>query len=63
MVHKTLLAYPDFNKWFEIHTNDSEIQLWVVMIQEGKIINFYGIILTGPQKSYIVTEKELLSTV
>ena len=33
---KKLLAYSDFNKLFDIHTDDRNLQLGVVMIKEGK---------------------------
>ena len=35
-----LLAYPDFNKRFEIHTNARNFQLGAVISQEGKPIDF-----------------------
>ena len=38
----TLLAYPDFNEWFNIHADASEFQLGAVIIQKGKPIAFYG---------------------
>ena len=38
----TLLAYPYFNKHFNIHTNDRDHQLGEVVIQVGKPIAFYS---------------------
>ena len=56
-----LLAYPDFNRRFDIHTDVSNYQLGAVIIQNGKPIAFYSPNLTRPQTRYIVTEKKLLS--
>ena len=36
MFRDTLLAYPDFNEEFKIHTDDSKLQLGAVIIQSGK---------------------------
>ena len=38
----TLLAYPDFNKRFDMHTNASDYQLGAVIIQNGKPIAFHS---------------------
>ena len=40
--HDTLLAYPDFNKRFNIHMDISNCQLGVMIIQEVKPISFYS---------------------
>ena len=61
--HDTLLAYPDFNKRFDIHTDASDHQLGAVIIQNGKTIAFYSRKLTETQNRYTVTERELLSIV
>jgi len=37
---ETLLAYPDFNKPFQIHANASHYQFGAVVSQEGKLIAF-----------------------
>ena len=44
--HNTLLAYPDFNKHFDIHTDTSDNQLGAVIIHEAKPIAFYSRKLT-----------------
>ena len=36
----TLLIYPDFNKYYDIHTGASEYQLGAVIVQDGKPIAF-----------------------
>ena len=59
----TLLTYPGFNETFKTHTDDSAFQLWVVISQKIKPINFYGRKLTDAQQGYKVTERELLSIV
>ena len=43
-----LLAYPNFNKIFNIHTYAIDYQLSTVIRQEGKPISFYIRKLTGP---------------
>ena len=45
----TLLAYTDFNKYFELHTHSRYYQLGAVVIQKGKPIDFYSRKLIGPQ--------------
>ena len=42
VTHDTLLAYSDFNKRFNIHTDASDHQLGPVISQEGKTIDFYS---------------------
>ena len=63
IVKETLLAYPNFNKPFQIHTDASNYQLGAVVSQEGKPIAFYSHKLTPAQTRYTTTERELLSIV
>ena len=63
MACDTLLTYPDFNEAYKIHTNARTFQLEAVIIQKVKPINFYIRKITDSQKSYTVTEKELLSII
>jgi len=60
---ETLLAYPNFNKPFQTHTDASHYQLGAVVLQEGKPIAFYSRKLNPAQMRYTTTEKELLSIV
>ena len=60
---ETLLAYPDFNKKFVIHTDASHYQLGGVISQDGKPIAFYSRKLKPEQTRYTTTERELLSIV
>ena len=60
---ETLLAYPDFNKPFQIHTDASHYQLGAVVSQEGKPIAFYSRKLNPAQTRYTAAERELLSIV
>ena len=42
VAHDTLLAYPDFNKHFDIHTDASDHQSGAVISPEAKRIAFYS---------------------
>ena len=46
--HDTLVAYWDFNRCFDIHTDASDYQLGAVISQNGEPIAFYSRKLTGP---------------
>ena len=58
-----LLAYPNFNKTFVIHTDASHTQLGAVISQDNKPIAFYSRKLNPAQTRYTTTERELLSIV
>ena len=60
---EVLLAYPDFNAPFEIHTDASKLQIGAVISQKGKPIAFYSRNINSGQQNYTTTEKELLSIV
>ena len=63
MAREVILAYPDFNEDFEIHTDASKTQLGAVISQKGKPIAFYSRKLNPAQTRYTTTERELLSIV
>jgi hypothetical protein len=63
MSKEVMLAYPDFNKPFVIHTDASHLQLGSVISQNGKPIAFYSRKLNPAQTRYTTTEQELLSIV
>ena len=58
-----LLAYPDFNALFEIHTGASKLQMDAVISQKGKTIAFYSPKMNSDQQNYTTTENGLLSIV
>ncbi len=60
---EVLLAYPDFNKPFDIHMDASHVQLGAIISQNGKPIAFYSCKLNPAQLQYTMTECELLSIV
>lgn len=60
---ETLMAFPDFNKPFDIHTDASKLQLGACISQEGRPIAFYSRKLNDAQTRYTTTERELLSIV
>jgi hypothetical protein len=60
---EVLLAFPDFNKPFDIHTDASLLQLGAVITQEGKPIAFFSRKLNPAQTRYTTTERELLAIV
>jgi len=63
VAREALLAYPDFGRPFEIHTDACDIQLGSVISQNGKPLAFYSRKLNAAQKNYTTREKELLSIV
>ena len=60
---QTMLAFPDFEKPFDIHTDASDYQLGAVVSQEGKPIAFYSRKLNAAQCNYTTGEREMLSIV
>jgi hypothetical protein len=60
---ETLLAYPNFNETFDIHTDASHLQLGAVISQQGKPIAFYSRKLQPAQMRYTTTECELFAIV
>jgi hypothetical protein len=60
---ETLLAFPDFEKYYHVYTDASNKQLRAVIMQEGKPLAFYSRKLSSAQTSYNKGEQELLSIV
>ena len=60
---EVLLAYPDYNYPFEIHTDASKLKIGAVISQKGNPIAFYSLKINSAQQNYTMTEKELLSIV
>ena len=63
LCHETMLAFPDYSKPFEIHTDASAFALGAVISQNKKTIAFYSRKLNLAQTRYTTTERELLSIV
>ena len=58
---EVLLAYPDFNAPFEIHTDASKLKIGAVVSQKGKPVAFCSLKMNSAQQNYTTTEKELIS--
>ena len=58
---ETLLSYPNFNESFEIHTDESKLQLGSVINQKGKPNAFYSRKLNPTQVNNTTIERGLLS--
>lgn len=63
MARETILAYPNFQLPFDIHTDASQTQLGACISQDGRPIAFYSRKLSPAQTRYTTTERELLSIV
>ena len=61
--HELLLAYPDFNAPFEIHTDASKLYIGAFISQKGNPIAFYSRKMNSSHQNYTTNEKELLSVV
>ena len=60
---EVLLAYPDFNARFKIHTDATKLHIGAVISKKGKPIVLYSRMMNIAQQNYTTTEKELLSIV
>jgi len=56
-----LLYYPDYNRSFVIHIDASDYQMGGVISQDEKAVAYWSKKLSGAQKNYTTTEKELLA--
>ncbi len=57
------MAYPDFNKVFEIYTDAFSKKLGAVITQDNRPITFFSRKLSDTQHKYSVTKIELLAIV
>ena len=60
--HATL-AFPDFERPFDLYTDASDRQLGATLVQDGKPLGFYTRKLNSAQLNYTVGEKELLGII
>ena len=58
-----VLAYPDYNKVFEVYTDTSSTQLGTVITQSNRPLAFFSRKLSDTQQKYSVTKIELLAIV
>jgi hypothetical protein len=58
-----VLAYPNFNKVFEICTDASSKQLGAVITQDNRPIGFFSWKLSDTQRKYSIIKIELLAIV
>jgi hypothetical protein len=63
MARETILAYPNFEIPFEVHTDASAYQLGAVISQNGKPTAFYSRKLTTTKTWYTTSERESLSII
>jgi RNase H-like domain found in reverse transcriptase len=63
IAREVMLAYPDLNEPFKIHTDASHYQLGALISQKGKPIAFYSQKLNPAQTRYTPTKKELLNII
>ncbi len=63
IANKTVIAYPDFLKPYEIYTDASSTQLGAVITQDNRQIAFFSRKLSKMQQKYSVSEIELLAIV
>lgn len=55
------LYIPDMNKRFELETDASNIGLGAILRQEGRPVTYLSRSLTGAEKNYSISEKEVLA--
>ena len=60
---ETLISYPDCKIPFKFHTDASDKQLGAVISNHNKHIAFFSRISSNPQRSYTMTEKEIIKIV
>jgi hypothetical protein len=63
MAADALAAYLDHNKWFDVYTDASDLQLSACIILEGRLVAYFLQKLTKSQQNYTTMEKEMLSIV
>jgi hypothetical protein len=63
LTHAPLLQLPDFAKTFELECDASGIGIGGVLLQEGKLIDYFSENLSGPLLNYSTYDKELYALV
>ena len=60
--HATL-AFPNFEKPFDLYTDASDQQLGATLVQDGNPLGFYTRKINSAELNYTVGEKELLGII
>ena len=63
MASDVLCAFPNHNLPCNSHTDASDYQVGVVIVQNGKVVTCWSKKLNAAQKNYSVMEKEMLAVV
>ncbi|RDX84528.1 Retrovirus-related Pol polyprotein from transposon gypsy, partial [Mucuna pruriens] len=63
LTHAPILALPNFNKYFELECDASNVGVGVVLLQEGYPIVYFSVKLKGVQLNYSTYDKDLYAIV
>ncbi|KAI5174811.1 hypothetical protein PAEPH01_2101 [Pancytospora epiphaga] len=58
-----MLTHFDFNLFFELHANGSDVGIRGVLNRQKKIVELYSAKLNRSERSYTTTEKDLLTII
>lgn len=63
MAQDCLIAYPNYNKHFQIYIDTSSYQMRIYIVQDNKPVAFWSFKVTYVQLKYTVGDKVLLSII